>query len=107
MLKYLFLPMLLLTLGISSARAAVDGPTGKIMSVEGSQVTLQVAGEMPMWARSGGYLKAFDAEGKIVVRRGKIAKVEGSTLIFTSAEAKELKVGKLYKLAKARVNEGC
>lgn len=107
MLKYLFLPLLLLTLGVSSARAAADDPTGKVTSVEGNQVTLQVTGDMPMWARTGGYLKAIDSDGKVVVRRGKIAKVEGRTVVITSAEAKEVKVGKVYKLGKARVNEGC
>ena len=107
MLKYLLLPMLFLTLGFSSARAAADDPTGKVTSVEGSQVTLEVVGEMPTWARKGGYLKATTAEGKVILRGGKITKIEGNILTATSAEAKEMRVGKIYKLWRGRVNEGC
>lgn len=106
MLKYFFLPLLLLTIGFSSARAA-DDPTGKVTSVEGGQVTLQVTGELPMWAKKGLYLKATDSEGKVILRRGKITKLEGDILTVTSTEAKNVKVGKVYKLAKQRVNEGC
>ena len=107
MLKYLFLPMLLLTLGFSSASAAVDDPSGKVTSVEGNQVTLEVTGDMPTWARKGGYVKATNSEGKIILRGAKIVKVEGNTLTVTSTQAKDLKAGKVYKIAKARVNEGC
>lgn len=106
MLKYLFLPMLLLTLGFSSASAAADDPSGKVTSVEGNQVTLEVTGDMPTWARKGGYVKAT-SEGKIILKGAKIVKVEGKSLTVTSIQAKDLKAGKVYKLAKARVNEGC
>jgi hypothetical protein len=107
MLKYLYLPMLLLTLGFSPANAAPDDPAGTVTSVEGTQVTLTVTGAMPTWARKGGYVSAFTAEGKLVVRGAKIVKVDGNILTVTSPKAKELKVGKAYKLAKARVTEGC
>ena len=89
MLKYLFLPMLLLTLGFSSASAAVDDPSGKVTSVEGNQVTLEVTGDMPTWARKGGYVKATNSEGKIILRGAKIVKVEGNTLTVTSTQAKD------------------
>lgn len=107
MRKYLFLPMLLLTLGFSSANAAADDPSGTVTSVEGNLVTLEVTGDMPTWARKGGYVKATSAEGKIILKGAKIVKVEGNTLTVTSVQAKELKAGKVYKIAKARVNEGC
>ncbi len=107
MFKYLFLPMLLLTLGFSSASASASDPSGKVASVEGNQVTLEVSGDMPTWARKGGYVKATNDEGKIVLRGAKIIKIEGNTITVTSTQAKDLKVGKAYKLAKARVTEGC
>lgn len=107
MFKFLLLPLMLLTLGASPVAAAADDPSGTIVSVEGNQVTLKVTGETPAWARSGAYLKATDDKGKIVLRRGKISKVDGGTIVLTSAEAKNVKVGTAYKLAKARVNEGC
>jgi hypothetical protein len=107
MLKYLFLPLLLLTLGVSSASAAADDPTGTVTAVEGNQVTLEVSGDMPTWARKGAYVKATSPEGKVVLRGAKIVKVEGKTITVTSVQAKDLKSGKVYKLAKTRVNEGC
>jgi uncharacterized Zn-binding protein involved in type VI secretion len=107
MLKYLFLPMLLLTLGFSSASAAADDPTGKVTAVEGNQVTLEVSGDMPTWARKGAYVKATSSEGKVVLRGAKIVKVEGKAITVTSVQAKDVQSGKVYKLAKTRVNEGC
>lgn len=107
MRKFLFLPMLLLTLGFSSASAAADDPSGKVTTVEGNLVTLEVTGDMPTWARKGGYVKATNSAGKIILKGAKIVKVEGNTITVTSTQAKELKAGTVYKIAKARVNEGC
>lgn len=107
MLKYLLLPLLFLTLGSAPASAFADDPSGKVTAVEGNQVTLEVTGDMPAWARKGGYVKATSAEGKLVLRGGKITKIEGNTITITATQAKAMTVGKSYKLAKARVNEGC
>ncbi|MDQ8154710.1 MAG: hypothetical protein P3B98_08605 [Gemmatimonadota bacterium] len=107
MFKYLLLPLMLLTLGVAPTSATADDPSAKVTAVEGSQVTLEITDEMPTWARKGGYLKATNAEGKIVVRGAKIMKVEGKSITVTSTQAKDLKVGTTYKVAKTRVNEGC
>lgn len=107
MRKLLLLPFLLLALTFSSAGATTVDPTGKVASIEGNQVTVEVTGEMPSWARKGGYVKATGADGKLVLRGGKVIKVEGNIITLTSAQAKSLKVGVVYKLAKARVTEGC
>jgi hypothetical protein len=108
MLKFMLLPLLFLTLGAAPAAAlAADDPTATVVAVDGNQVTLKVTADVPTWAKPGAYLKASDTDGKIVVRRGKIAKVENGTILLSSAEAKNVKVGKVYKIAKARVNEGC
>lgn len=107
MLRYLLLPMLLLTLGFSSANAAADDPTGTVTTVSGNQVTLEVSGDMPTWARKGAYVKATNAEGKVILRGAKIVKIEGKILTVTTVQAKDLQSGKVYKLAKARVTEGC
>lgn len=107
MLKYLLLPLLLLTLNVTPASAAADDPAGTVTAVEGNQVTLTVAGDMPAWARKGAYVKATDSDGKVVLRGAKIVKAEGNTLTVTSVQAKDVKTGKAYKLVKTRVNEGC
>lgn len=107
MLKFLLLPLLFLTLNTTPTSAAPADPTATVVAVDGNQVTMKVTAETPSWAKPGAYLKATDADGKMIVRRGKIAKVDGGTIILTSADAKNLQVGKVYKVAKARVNEGC
>jgi len=107
MLKYALIPLMFLTLGFSAPKVVDNDPTGKVTSVEGNLVTLDVTGEMPTWAKKGGYLKATSAEGKVILRGAKIAKVEGNLITVSTAKAKDMTVGEVYKLGKGKVAEGC
>jgi hypothetical protein len=107
MLKYLMIPVMLLTLGFSSAMAADDDPTGKATSVEGNVVTLAVTGEMPAWAKKGGYVRTTNAEGKVILRGGKIANIEGNVITVNTAKAKDMVVGEVYTLARGKAAAGC
>ncbi len=107
MLKYLLLPLMFLTLGFSSPPVVDDDLTGKVTAIEGNVVTMEVTGELPAWARKGGYLKVTDADGKVILRGAKITKSESGIIVVHAAKAKDLAVGTVYKLGRGKPAVGC
>ncbi|MDP1580126.1 MAG: hypothetical protein Q8M02_07600 [Candidatus Didemnitutus sp.] len=107
MIKSLFLTILFVAFGLVSAMAATDAPMGKVTEIDGHRVKIEVAGELPAWAKKGGYLRAVNEAGKLVLRGAKITDVEGTTLIITSSKANEMKVGEMFTLGKGKASAGC
>lgn len=107
MIKTLFVSLMLLALGVVSALAADENQTGKIIAIEGNQVQIEVTGEMPAWAKKGGYLRATLPDGKLLLRGAKITGVEGKVMTITTTKAKEMSVGTNLALAKGKASAGC
>jgi hypothetical protein len=108
MLKYFLFPLLFLTLGFSTPTVTTDDePSGKVTAIEGNVVTMEVTGELPAWAKKGGYLKATDADGKVVLRGAKISKAETGVIAVSTPKAKDMVVGGVYKLARGKAAAGC
>ncbi len=110
MLKFLLVPFMMLTLGAvpaTPAAFAADDPTGKVTAVEGNLVTMEVTGELPFWLKKGAVLRATNAEGKAILRGAKISDIKGTVVVLTTARAKEMTVGEVYKLARGKAAAGC
>ncbi len=107
MIKTLFTSFLLLALGVVSALAADETQTGKIIAIDGNQVQIEVAGELPAWAKKGGYLRATLPDGKLLLRGAKITAVEGQVMTITTTKAKEMTVGTGLALAKGKASAAC
>jgi hypothetical protein len=108
MLKKLIASLVLFSFGFIYAFAA-DEPalTGQVATIDGSTVKITVAGELPAWAKKGGYLRATAADGKLILRGAKITAVEAGAITVTSTKAKEMKVGDTYTLGKGKASAGC
>jgi len=108
MLKKLLLSIILIAFGFVYAQAADEAAlTGKVATIEGNTVKIEVSGEMPAWAKKGCYLRATTGEGKLLLRGAKITGAEASVIIISTAKAKEMKVGDVYTLAKGKASAGC
>jgi protein-disulfide isomerase len=108
MIKQLIAAVVFLAFGLVSSSAAEDAAlTGKVASIDGNTVKIEVTGAMPVWAKKGGYLRATTADGKLVLRGAKITAVEGDSITVTTAKAKEMTVGGTYTLAKGKASAGC
>lgn len=106
-LKFLLVPLALLVLGAVSPAMAADDPVGKVTAIEGKVVTIEVTGDMPAWAKKGGYLRTTTMEGKVIFRGAKITAVEGNVITVNTVKAKEKTVGVTYKLARGKPSAGC
>lgn len=107
MIKSLFVSFVLLAFGVVAAIAADEALAGKVIAIEGNQVQIEVAGEMPAWAKKGGYLRATMSDGKLLLRGAKITASDGKVITVTTPKAKEMKVGDVYTLAKGKASAGC
>jgi hypothetical protein len=107
MTRKFFLSLFVLCFGLVSAWAAEAGPAGKVLAIEGDKVKIEVSGEMPSWARKGGYLRAVTGDGKLFLRGAKIIGVEKGVIEVTTTKAKEIKVGDQYTLGKGKASAGC
>jgi hypothetical protein len=107
MIKKLFLSFLILFFGATAAMASDTGPSGKAIAIDGDSVQFEVTGDLPSWARKGGYLRAADSEGKLILRGAKITAVEGKVVTVTSSKAAEIKVGDSYAVGKGKASAGC
>lgn len=106
-LRFLLLPIVLLLLGALTPALAADGPVGKVTSITGKVVTIEVSGEMPSWAKKGGYLRTTTMDGKVIFRGAKITAVDGNVITVNTVRAKEKTVGTTYKLARGKASAGC
>jgi hypothetical protein len=110
MLKFLLLPLMMLTLSAAPASPAAftdDDPTGKVTAIEGNLVTIEVAGELPFWLKKGAFLRTTNAEGKAILRGAKITDIKGTLVVVTTTRAKDMTVGEVYKLARGKASAGC
>lgn len=108
MLKQLIAAAVLFALGFVSSFAADDAAlAGKVAAIEGNTVKIEVSGELPVWVKKGGYLRATAADGKLLLRGAKIVAAEGGVITVTTAKAKEMKVGDTYSLGKGKASAGC
>lgn len=107
MIKKLLLAFTLLAFGLVSALAADKAQTGKVISIEGSIVKIEVAGPMPAWAKKGAFLRAVTSTNELLLRGAKITAIDGAVMIITTAKAKEMKVGDVYTIAKGVASAGC
>lgn len=104
----LLLAALLLFVAVAAIPVvAADDPVGKVTSIEGKIVKLEVSGEMPAWAKKGGYLRTTTMDGKVIFRGAKITAVEGNVITVSTVRAKEKTVGTTYKLARGKASAGC
>lgn len=108
MIKKLLLSVILIAFGFVYAHAA-DEPalTGKVATIDGNTVKIEVSGAMPAWAKKGGYLRATTGGGKLLLRGAKITDVTEGVITVTTAKAKEMTVGDTYTLAKGKASAGC
>jgi len=102
-----FLILFVLFFGLASAWAANDSPVGKVLSTEGDKVKIEVIGEMPSWARKGGYLRAVASDGKLILRGAKILNIDKGVIEASSSKVKDLKIGDQYTLGKGKATAGC
>lgn len=108
MIKSLLTAVVLLAFGFIHASAADEAATlGQVVSIDGNAVKIEIAGDLPAWAKKGGYLRATTADGKLLLRGAKITAVEGGAIIVTTVKAKEMSVGETYTLAKGKASAGC
>ncbi|MDP2137212.1 MAG: hypothetical protein Q8J74_05110 [Candidatus Didemnitutus sp.] len=107
MIKSLLITVLFVAFGLTSALAADEGLTGKVTAIDGQQVRIEASAELPTWAKKGGYLRAVNEAGKLVLRGAKITGVEGNVIILTTSKANEMKVGEMYTLGKGKASAGC
>jgi hypothetical protein len=74
---------------------------GKIVSIDGIKVEIELVGEKADWVKKGAAVKFAAGAGKIV-------ELAEARLVFTSRKASELKVGDELVLEKGRaVPAGC
>jgi hypothetical protein len=108
MIKKLILSLVLLAFGLVRSLAA-DEPalTGKVAAIEGNNVKIEFVGELPVWAKKGGYLRTTSPDGKLVLRGAKIVSVEAGFITVTTVKAKEMKVGETFTLGKGKATAGC
>ena len=108
MIKGLFASLLVLFFGVITSLANEDAAlTGKVIAIEGNQVQIEVSGDLPAWAKKGGYLRATMSDGKLLLRGAKITGAEGKVITTTTPKAKEMKVGDVYTLGKGKASAGC
>jgi hypothetical protein len=109
MFKHKFLLVLLafLVLGSLSPVVAAEDPVGKVTSIEGNILTIEVPGDMPVWAKKGAYLRTTTMAGKVIFRGAKITAVEGKVITLNTVKAKEKTVGTTYKLSRGKQSAGC
>lgn len=108
MIKQLLAVVALLAVGFLTSYAADEKAlTGQVASIDGNTVVLTVAGDLPSWAKKGGYLRATAEYGKLILRGAKITAAEGNTLTVTTTKAKEMSVGATYTLGKGKASAGC
>jgi hypothetical protein len=108
MIKSLFVSLFVLAFGLVSAVASEDAAlSGKVIAIEGSSVQIEVTGDLPVWAKKGGYLRATMSDGKLLLRGAKITGSEGKVITITTTKAKEMKVGDVYTLGKGKASAGC
>jgi hypothetical protein len=105
--KFLLVVFALLVLGALSPATAADDPTGKVTSIDGQIVTIEVAGAMPAWAKKGGYLRTTTLDNKVIFRGAKITGVEGQVITVNTVRAKEKTVGTTYKIFRGKPSAGC
>ncbi len=105
--KFLLVLFALLVLAVPPAQAAADDLTGKVTSIEGNVVTIEVTGTIPAWARKGGYLRTTTMEGKVIFRGAKVTSVDNGVITVNTVRAKEKTVGGVYKLARGKASAGC
>jgi len=106
-LKFLLVPLALLVLGALTPAAAADDPLGKVTSIEGQIVTVEVSGDMPAWAKKGAYLRTTTQGGKVIFRGAKISAVEGNVITVNTVRAKEKTVGTTYQIFRGKPSAGC
>lgn len=106
-LKFLLVPFALLVLGILTPAVAAADPVGKVTSIEGQIVTVEVTGDMPSWARKGAYLRTTTMDGKVIFRGAKITDVSGQVITVNTVRAKEKTVGTTYKVFRGKPSAGC
>jgi hypothetical protein len=108
MIKKLIAAVVLLAFGFIYSFAADEAAlTGKVAAIDGNNVKIQISGELPAWAKKGGYLRATTADGKLLLRGAKITAAEAGVITVTTTKAKEMKVGDTYTLAKGKASAGC
>jgi hypothetical protein len=108
MFKKLIAAVVLLAIGFLTSFASNETAlTGKVASIEGNVAIITVDGELPAWAKKGGYLRATTADGKLLLRGAKITAVDGTTITVTTTKAKEMTVGDTYTLGKGKASAGC
>lgn len=108
MFKKLIAAVVLLAFGFVYSFAADEAAlTGKISAIDGNTVSIEISGDMPAWAKKGGYLRATDSAGKLILRGAKITAAEAGVITVTTTKAKEMKVGDAYTLAKGKASAGC
>ncbi|MDP3716375.1 MAG: hypothetical protein Q8T13_01245 [Acidobacteriota bacterium] len=105
--KFLLVLLALLVFGSLSPAVAADDPVGKVTSIDGNIVTVQVTGDMPVWAKKGAYLRTTTMEGKVIFRGAKITAVEGNVITVNTVRAKEKTVGTTYKIFRGKPSAGC
>jgi len=108
MSKKFIASLVLFAFGFIYALAAEESAlTGKVVTIDGNTVKIAVAGELPVWAKKGGYLRATAADGKLILRGAKITVIEAGVITATSTNAKLMKVGDTYTLGKGKASAGC
>ncbi len=100
MLKKLSLAFILIAFAAGSVLAAAN-MTGKVTSIDGKKVQIELVGEKAAWVKKGANLKFKGGVGRIV-------EISGTTLTFNSKSSDKLKVGDEIVVEKGPSNmAGC
>ncbi len=107
MFKRLFTAVMILAFGVASAFAAQAPTTGKIVAIEGNNVQIALAGEMPTWIKKGAVVKIANEAGNVVEPTAKVAEFAEKQCTVTFKDKPDLKVGDTLILQKGKVTSGC
>jgi len=105
--KFLLVLLAILVLGSQSPAVAAADPLGKVTSIKGNIVTVEVSGDMPVWAKKGAYLRTTTMANKVIFRGAKITGVEGKIITVDTVRAKEKTAGTTYKIFRGKPSAGC
>ena len=105
--NFLLVLLAILVLGAANPVMAADDPVGKVTAIDGKNVTIEVSGDMPVWAKKGAYLRTTTMANKVIVRGAKITGVEGKIITVDTVRAKEKTEGTTYKIFRGKPSAGC
>ncbi len=97
--------LVLVAFGVSSALPPPPVTNGKIVSIDGTKVTIAIDGAKPDWIKKNAPVKFKIGNGKVVELSE--AGVTPVTIVVTTRKASEMKAGEAVSFQKGTSMAGC